>query len=1229
MKRKLTTDTIFISAKSLLSTFLVLGALLFYPTPQLWAQCNSGGGVCGSAQPTCLPLSGTLPNGNNNSGAIPGCGGGFSFHNTSWFQITANSATIGINIVPTSCPNGLGIQAGLYTDCNPNSPPVDAVQCSCTTGGVSFSGNVVPGQNYYIMIDGCSGDVCEYEISLAGGEITCDNSALGVPDPPIPDINPVCPGLVVTFTIPAVVGASNYLWNFPPGVVPLDINCNTAVVIWGSNPGNVTVTAVNDGNPVGFTSLPTFMDVPSFEGFDGGEYCFPDEPGWLHPGTGTFFPGGNFDLNLQTANGCDSVVRISVIERTSTPNIVFEQICEGGQTCPIGGGNGAMPIVFNSETNGVPLTIPNASLYGCDSTLIVSVEVLAPTINIMEPDTLDCTNETTGVTIIADFDPNSDYLWTAGPGGNIIGPDDQSSVDVDQPGWYFLFQIVNGTTSDVCGFPPICFVEDSVLVVSNFDFPTVATSGDDLSCFGAADGNVTASVSGGVGPFSYVWSSDPANDTSPTVTGLDAGTYTVTVTGSNGCEAIETVSIIQPTEVMVAVDNTNDASCSGNSDGEITVSVSGGGGSYNYSWSHDPGLNAPTATGLIAGTYTVVVSDVNNCSSSVDVTLTQPVSLDIMSSSTDVACNGDATGTATITPMGGTTPYSYQWPVGSGQSGDTGSNMTAGTYAVTVSDANMCAEVVNIVIDQPTEVMVSESHVDVACNGDANGELTITATGGTAPYTYSLNGAAAVNTPNFNGLTAGTYTIVITDDNSCSETVNITIDQPTEVMASSSDTDATCNGVSDGSTTITASGGTPPYAYSLNGGAAVPNATFNSLAAGSYTVVVTDNNNCSETVNLTIDQPTEVTATSSETDATCNSVSNGETTITPSGGTPPYTYSLNGAAAVTNPTFSGLAAGNYTVVVSDNNNCSETVNLTIDQPSDVMASSSEINASCNGASDGETTITASGGTAPYTYSLNGGAPTMNATFTGLAAGNYTVVVSDNNNCNETVNLMIDQPSDVMATSTDTDADCNGASTGQTLITASGGTPPYTYSLNGAAPVNTPTFGGLAAGSYTVVVTDNNNCSETVNLTIDQPTDVMATSSETDATCNGVSDGSTTITASGGTAPYTYSLNGGAAVLTPTFNGLAAGSYTVVISDNNNCSETVNLTIDQPTDVMATSSETDATCNGGSDGETTITASGGTSPYTYSLNGGTAVTNPTFNGLAAGNYTVVVLDNNNC
>jgi large repetitive protein len=796
--------------------------------------------------------------------------------------------------------------------------------------------------------------------------------------------------------------------------------------------------------------------------------------------------------------------------------------------------------------------------------------------------------------------------------------------------------------------------------------------GSTVTCYGSCDGTAEVTgVTGGVPPYDYQWFDLAANPipgaTSPSISDLCAGTYTVRVRDSNTPirnSVFVQVDVLNPPNIGIPDIDRAHVSCHNANDGIIQVNAFGGTGALAYSI--DGGATFfPTNlfTGLSAGDYDIVVRDANNCTRFYldnPVTILNPSAIVIDSESkTDVTgCFGNTNGSVTVTASGGTGVLTYTLnPLSISNTTGVFSNLPAGTYTVDVTDENSCGpeSTGNMIITQPPQLLITGiSHTNVNCAGEAEGSITVTATGGTGTIYFTLNPGAITNTTGFfNNLVAGAYTVSVTDDNACGPfaTGDIEITEPDPIqITGSSKTDITCNTADDGEITVTATGGTGVLTYTLSPGAVSNTAgIFTGLSAGSYVVSVTDENLCGpfNTAAIDIIEPAAITITSAIPAGTsCFGGSDGSLTVVATGGTGVLTYTLNpGAISNTTGVFSGLFAGAYSVSVTDENTCGpvSTGSIDVTEPPEIqITGSAHTDISCNGLTDGTITVTANGGTGTLSYTLNPGAETnTTGVFTGLAANSYTVSVTDDNGCGPftTAAIEILEPPAIQITgSSKTDITCNGLTDGTITVTATGGSGTLTYIINpGAVSNTTGLFTGLSAGSYTVSVTDANGCGpeNTAPIEIIEPSAIQITgSSKTDISCNGLTDGAITVTATGGVGTLVYTLNPGAVSnTTGIFTNLGANTYTVSVSDDNSCGpvSTGNIEIIEPPAIQITSeNSTNVSCNGGSDGSITVVASGGTSTLTYILNPG-SVSNTTgiFSGLAAGFYTVSVTDVNAC
>ncbi|MFA6956787.1 MAG: hypothetical protein WC538_13040 [Thermoanaerobaculia bacterium] len=683
-----------------------------------------------------------------------------------------------------------------------------------------------------------------------------------------------------------------------------------------------------------------------------------------------------------------------------------------------------------------------------------------------------------------------------------------------------------------------------------------------ISCNGGSNGTATVSASGGTPSYTYSWA--PSGGTAATATGLGAGTYTVTVTDANGCTTTQTFTITQPPALTASPSAQTNVSCSGGTNGTATVSASGGTPSYTYSWAPSGGT-AATASGLGAGTYTVTVTDANSCTATQTFNITSPPALVASpAAQTNIACNGGTNGSATVSASGGTPSYTYSWAPAGGTAA-TASGLGAGTYTVTVTDANSCTATQTFNITSPPALVASPAaQTNIACNGGTNGTATVSASGGTPSYTYSwapAGGTAATAS----GLGAGTYTVTVTDANSCTATQTFTITQPPALTASpSAQTNVSCNGGTNGSATVSASGGTPSYTYlwAPSGGTA---ATASGLAAGTYTVTVTDANSCTATQTFAVTEPSAITSIQSQTNVSCNGTSTGSATVTPSGGTAPYTYSWSpsgGSAA----TASSLAAGSYTVTVTDSTGCASTATFNITQPPAIVVSAaSQTNVSCNGGTNGAASVNAAtGGSGVLTYDWAPGSPAGDGTtsVTGLTAGNWTCNVTDASGCIASQTFTITAPPSLAASAaSQTNVSCNNAADGSATVAASGGTGAYTYAWAPSGGTGA-TASALAAGSYTVTVTDAAGCSTTQAFSITQPAKLSVVTHFVDPTGPGACDGSVAAFVSGGTAPYTFDWSPGGASTAAT-GSLCEGSYLVLVTDAKGCTAQATAVLTDP------------------------------------------------------------------
>ncbi len=556
-----------------------------------------------------------------------------------------------------------------------------------------------------------------------------------------------------------------------------------------------------------------------------------------------------------------------------------------------------------------------------------------------------------------------------------------------------------------------------------------------------------------------------------------------------------------------------------------------------------------TPAALPSGTYSLVVV-VNGFASN-------PVLFTVLGistvNSTNISCSTPV-GTASVTASGGLTPLTYTWTPG-GQTGANVSNLSAGTYTITVSDHNDCTATSTVVIMGGGTITVSANvSANITCNGGNNGSASSAASGGSGAYTFSWSGGIGT-TAAVSGLSAGTYTVTAHDSCGSSGTASAIITQPAAMgVLISAQTNVSCAG--NGSATASAAtGGTSPYTYSWTSGEGT-NLSATNLSAGTYTITATDNHGCTATTAVTITQAASSVGItlSTLTNPLCSGGTGSATVNAATGGTSPYTYLWTGGGG-SGLTATNLIAGSYTITATDNNGCTATALAIITQPTSIGISLlTVLNVTCNGGAGSAYAGAATGGTSPYTYLWTGGGGS-GLTATNLTAGSYTITATDNNGCTATASAIITQPAPIgISIATQTNVSCNGGTGTATANAATGGTSPYTYLWSGAGGANLTA--NLNAGSYTITATDNNGCTVTAAVVITQPAalSILADSTKDNGTCNG----SAWAVVTGGTAAYSYLWTGG--LTSDTITNQCTGDYCCTVTDANGCMDSVCVEI---------------------------------------------------------------------
>ena len=581
--------------------------------------------------------------------------------------------------------------------------------------------------------------------------------------------------------------------------------------------------------------------------------------------------------------------------------------------------------------------------------------------------------------------PIDDINWFIIPGANSLTYDPPTTSQTI----YYARCVRRAGCPDYLSSNTIKITLNPAVIISNINVT-------DVLCFGFNTGQINLTVSGGKLPYSFSWTSSlpPTEDQ----TNVPAGLYSVTVTDANGCSDVKSITVNTLPELNIDINSTS-VKCAGNNDGTIDLTVTGGTSPYTYNWSN--GLPAiPNQTGLAPGTYSVTVTDSKACSKVINgIVIKEHPGMLLIIIKTDVKCNGGNDGSINLTVTGGTAPYTFNWS-GSTPDVEDPTGLTAGTYSVTFTDANGCTKTATATITEPPAILLTSTVVNVKCNGGNDGSINLTVTGGTAPYTFNWSGSTPdVEDPT--GLTAGTYSVTVTDANGCTKTATAIILEANKLVISCASKMISCKGANDGSITVVLSGGTAPYSFNWDNAPDVQNPT--NLAPGNYTVTVADANGCTIICTSFIMEPAELIVTGITKDVTCFGGKDGSIIVNVSGGTAPYSFDWNILADVKDQ--NGLMAGSYTLIVTDSKSCFVKLTFNIKEPTKIILTATQKATTCKTSKDGSIDLTVSGGTAPYSYNWSGTTPDVEDP-SGLGTGNYTVTVTDSKGCTATLTIMV-------------------------------------------------------------------------------------------------------------------------------------------------------------------------------------------------------------------------------
>lgn len=1147
-----------------------------------------------------------------------------------------------------------------------NIPPITAA--TFTTAPTACLGNTG-----VLGITGVTGGTAAYSFSVNGVGTTSvtNNLAFGSQTITIKDVNgctftttanipmangPTAATVAVTpaacgnfngsATVTAVTGgAPAYLYSFNGGpFVGSAIQAGMlagpkSVVVKDANSCTLTINFVvgNTGSPS--AAIATLTNVSCFNGANGGfsvsasggtpGYSYTLTPGNITSGFGVFtnLTAQAYTINVKDALGCITTVTTTIGQPSAVTLSVssLQPSCFGGNngTVTATGGGGTSPYVFN--INGGPNQVSNtfttniaAGAYnvtvidnlGCTTSQTIAVNQPSQITTTLSSVPANCSAANGSASIIASGGtPIYTYTWAPSGGNN------PQTVGV-----------VSGNYTVTVKDTKNCTVTAVVSVTATPGGTAAITNTTNVSCFGFANGSLTANMIGNAtAPLTYSWSN---TSTLQTISNLAPGNYTVTVTDFYGCKSTTVGTVTQPSSITVTPAS-SPALCFGGATGSASVVAAGGTPGYTYLWSPN-GSTTNVSSGLSMGTYSIQVTDANGCTLTRTVNVTQPTSVTINTSTLTANCN-QANGVVSATATGGTPAYTYTWSTGF--VGQTLLNVTAGTYTVQVKDANNCLYVLAGTVPNASGPQIGvSSFTNPSCFGGNNGIATTTISGGTAGPGFPIySWSNGQNTGTATNLLNGVYTVTLTDASGCIASASVTITQPSSLTINVSGVNPKCFNATNGTANAGVSGGTGPYSYAWipAPGSGGTTSTPSGMGPGNYNVSVTDAKGCIIQGTVGLQNPLPMLSSITQTNVTCFNACNALAVASTSNTVGSVSYFWTGGPSqLTTQNVANLCAGTFTMLATDQNSCTATTVFTITQPPLLTVSISAVGSvSCSGGNNGFATATPNGGTPGYTYNWSNAqiTPTSNS----LIAGSYTVTVTDTKSCTATAVAVINQPAGLTVVATKTNAPCFGGF-GIGNVNYSGGTgiPSILWTPNLAV---TQYVNNLPASAtpYTVTLTDANGCSTSTNITITQPTQLAANITTVVPTNCGQSNGSSSVAASGGAGGYTYQWSSNPSFTNAAITSVVSGPYTVTVSDANNCSVTTATFVGNITaPVVVVTTTVPVTCFGLANGGATITASGGAGGNTY-LWSYLAQTSQNVNNLPNGLHSITVTDIAGC
>ncbi len=955
---------------------------------------------------------------------------------------------------------------------------------------------------------------------------------------------------------------------------------------------------------------------------------------------------GLADANFNLANAASGSLAVSWVEPNIDP-LTLANGTELYQICFILRVAGTHTISFGSNPVPIEITDGNSELAfnGANGSITLGDSdpcATAPAISITGTVTdISCRGESTGaidLSVSGGSGSGYTFAWSTGPTS-----EDLSNVTA---GSYTVM------VSNACGDNSMTFMISEP--TDGINLTTTVTS--DVNCAGEMNGAIEAVASGGTGNLTFAWTGANVQQGVGTQSGLAGGSYTVTVTDGSGCTVSQTVTVSEPAALSANPD-VQDVGCGGTNDGSIDLNLSGGTAGYTVNW--NDGGTGEMRTGLGMGDYTPTVMDANGCTLNINTLSLSGMGSPISVTSTNVMVTSDMNGEINLMISGGTAPYTVNWTGPGGFFADNIEDLTGitspGVYVATITDANGCTFEYTESLAQP---IAFSADIQNACDGGTNGSITVLVSGGVLDYTYNWTNAGNTldeTTGTLAGVGTGTYILEVTDAAGTVHVESFTVEVSEAFSIDPTITNETMSGINDnGAIALTVSGGSGTLSYTWSDDNTATTASRTDLSAGDYMVTISDANGCTQVETFTVGyEPSAPEASGfSTTDASCDGVADGSLSFSLTNGDPNYVITLlNTSTNIPetetldeyNPTYTrtGLAAGRYDITIVDANGLEATTTVTIAAPeafsvAGIVASATD-EVDCNGTIN----LNVSGGSGDYMYEWSNEESSRD--LLSVCPGDYMVTITDSNGCSqvESFNLTL-----FFADGVTNPTLCpQGDATGNVDLNVNGGLAPFTYSWTGpegfTGATDTEDLIGVPAGEYTVVITDAANVAITQTFTVGS-TSSLAVQVMNDqnqngfgVSCNGSTDAAL-IAIGQNSDQYAYvwrDAAGSELSTTANLSNVGAGTYSVEVTDNQNCVVTSSIEVIEPTALSLVSDILDIECSGDGNGEIMIVADGGVrntdNTYNYTWSHDADNNFPAAIGLLGGTYVVTVTDANNC